>query len=334
MISEFYARFQSLHIYVPFLDANEFVGHISGRRGEGYENWRYALIQDTNNEENAPPLNSGDAMLAVWQATVLLADRSIREDESSIIMYDEFLRELLYHVLMDCQDEVLRTANSVNGDGELVHREINEWLTARGDILNAFSAIIRRQTMVGNHGVGVESELAGRIWRNSWREFKSDPRRTTYSNLACFVNRAQGRYSVGRGVSWDSESQRFRSIPWTLDGRYAEAPPQNSIEVRYWGAVPDKRHRLYRAAGQGGYLVLENHWFGGLPENHRWMQTLEVRSDSTPNSFCVLELWEGPYRQDRAYLRVSCELEQLAPDLRTVIEYHQRQNRMAARPRH
>ena len=334
MASEFYARFQSLHMYVPWDNARDFLRQISGERGEGYEKWRYALIQDTDDEENAPPLNSGEAMMAVWQAAMDLAERGLREDDNRFEMYEEHLEVLCFEILSDSHDEVYRSADDENWDGELVHREIGEWIANNGGILNAFSSILRREARVGHHDVAFENEWSARVLTKCLERISVHTLRRTYSNLACFADRAQGRYAVGSEISWDARTNRFENIPWSLEQRHIQTPPETSIEIRHWGAVPDKRHRVYRAAENAGYLVLENHWFGDLPRNHRWMQTIEVRSDATPDSFCVLELWEGRHPQDRAYLRVVCDLDLVSPDVRTVIDYYERQNRIRVELRH
>ena len=291
--SEFYARFQSLHLYVPFTNASDFLRHVSGERGEGYEKWRYALIQNTANEENAPPLNSGETMMAVWQAAIDLADTTVRVDETSIEMYDEHLETLCIQILCDSHDAVYAAGVNDDWNGETVQREIQEWVTTKGGILNAFSSILWREARFGHHGVAYQNEWSSRVLTKCLEKISSHPLRTTHSNIACFADRARGRYALGSGLTWDSRRNRFESVPWSLETRYIQTPPDNSIEIRHWGAVPDKRHRLYRAAEEGGYAVLENHWFGELPRNQRWMQTIEVRSNNTPDSFSILELWEG-----------------------------------------
>ena len=324
-IAEFYARFQSLHMYVPWDSARDFLWHISGQRGEGYEKWRYALIQNTDDEENAPPLNSEEAMIAIWQIAIDLADSGLREDDNEIEMYEKHLESLCFDMLNESYDEVYRDGVNGNWDGERVQREIGEWMAGKGGVLNALSSILWREARFGHHDVAFESEWSPRILSKCLKRISVHELRRTHSNLACFADRAQGRYAIAKGVSWNTQTNRFETIPWTLEERRLEAPPENSIEIRHWGAVATKRQRLYRAAEESGYLVLENHWFGGLPRNRRWMQTIEVRSDSTPDSVCVLELWEKAHPQEAAYLRVICERDQIAPEALSMVQYFERQ---------
>ena len=326
--SEFYARFQSLHLYIPFNDVGDFLRNVSGERGEGYQKWRYALIQDTANEKNAPPLNSGDAMMAVWQIAIDLADRTVREDDNRIEMYEEHLETLCLGLLNDSHDEVYAAGVNEHWDGEMVLREIHEWIAIRDGILNAFASMLWNAARVGHHGAAFENEWSSRVLSKCLERIACHPLRTTHSDMACFADLAEGRYALQSGLTWNSGRNRFESTPWSLEKRYIQTPPETSIEIRYWGAVPDKRHRLWRAAEEAGYVILENHWFGELPRDQRWMQTIEVRSNATTDSFSILELWEGGHRQDPAYLCVQCEIRDIAPCLREVIEYFERQNRI------
>ena len=317
-------------MYVPWQTASDFLRHISGERGRGYENWRYALIQNTDNEENAPPLNSGEAMVAIWQIAIELADNGLREDNDRIEMYEEHLETLCFGMLNESHDEVYRESVGGNWDGEIVYREISEWIASKGSILNALSLILWREARFGHHDVAFENEWSARVLSKCLERISVHELRRTHSNLACFANRAQGRYAVAKGLSWNAHTNRFETIPWTLEERHLEAPPENSIEIGHWGAVAAKRQRVYRGAEESGYLILENHWFGGLARNRRWMQTIEIRSDSTPDSFCVLEVWERSHPQDGAYLRVICERDQIAPETLTMVQYFERQMEIRA----
>ena len=65
-ISEYYERFQSLHSYVSKRTVPTFLDEVS--RGEnGYGLWRYVLVED---DPGGPPLNSPDAMMAIWRGLV------------------------------------------------------------------------------------------------------------------------------------------------------------------------------------------------------------------------------------------------------------------------
>ena len=61
VVREAYAIYQSLHSYIPFQTADEFLDAI----GAGWEPWRYWLL-----ERNNPPTNHPGAMLEIWHALV------------------------------------------------------------------------------------------------------------------------------------------------------------------------------------------------------------------------------------------------------------------------
>lgn len=68
ILARYYARFQSLHDYIPIVSLPEFLQSISRTDGKGYERWRYALIET----DVKLPTNSSEAMFAIWTSSVQL----------------------------------------------------------------------------------------------------------------------------------------------------------------------------------------------------------------------------------------------------------------------
>ena len=194
-------------------------------------------------------------MMAIWQVAIDLADRTVRDDENRIEMFEEHLETLCLAVLNDSHDEVYAASVNENWDGALVHREIHEWIATKGDILNAFSSILWSEARFGHHGAAFENEWSSRVLTKCLERIARHPLRATHSNIACFANRAQGRYAPGSGVTWDSRRNRFETVPWSLENRYMRTPPENSIEIRHWvlqttsdiGFTAQQQKRVYGA---------------------------------------------------------------------------------------
>ena len=46
VLRDFYGRYQSLHSYITVDTVDGFLGTVSGQCGQGYQRWRYSLIED------------------------------------------------------------------------------------------------------------------------------------------------------------------------------------------------------------------------------------------------------------------------------------------------
>ena len=127
-VEEDYARWQSLHSYVDMPTCEEFLNHIQGDGEDGYQNWRYCLVQD-----QLPVTNSADAMLAAWAA---LLRRNVGRLPRIRSVEDEVVDGITEALNAACGAEEHQRAE--RGEELLSIAEDRQlWAPSRGHLLNA-----------------------------------------------------------------------------------------------------------------------------------------------------------------------------------------------------
>ena len=126
MIRHFYGRFHSLHAYVAIETVDDFLRAVSGPEGDGYERWRYALIENRD-----LPRNSPEALVKVWEVCVQITQDRAWETER-LRKLDEELTSAFW---MELDDMVLNVSVDRQNAGEPfqdIAREIRDWLWSTG----------------------------------------------------------------------------------------------------------------------------------------------------------------------------------------------------------
>ena len=191
--------YQSLHDYIPKETADDFLYAID----EGYETWRYFLL-DGSQKDKWPPTTHPGAMLEIWAALcdILRArqftNHGLRSVERRIIFR---LRELHKDATMQILDP-------------MKEEELNAFINwPQGEYkenLNAYASLIYRreerkpflidELMAAFPSVLVTSPILHKFVENA-EQYKSD------NDLAHFVHRAKTNE-----ISWNSCRKRFEDV--------------------------------------------------------------------------------------------------------------------------
>ena len=289
IIQEFYGRFQSLHSYIPVFNVEDFLTIVSGNRGHGYERWRYALI-----EEDDVPKNSPEALLAIWDACVQLAEE--REwGYHEVQMPEKALKDKLTIYLRSCTQRISVEMQDVGKQLEDVSEELTDWLWNEGHPLNSFARVIRHYSKHGTHGVSDASEWFSRILDDWLLITLEDPAINRRTSLNQFVVAAAGHSPSGESIRWNPETNRFVAIPWSLTACSRAQPPKGAAKLDCRLPMSDRvldspLSSLWVKAAECGYSVLENRSFNGhIDEKVLWFRILQVQNEAGNP---VLSIWQ------------------------------------------
>ena len=147
VVQDFYGRFQSLHSYITVGRVDKFLDRVSGPGGTGYERWRYSLIEDTNLPKNSP-----EALLAIWDACIQIAEYSLWKNQK-VRMPDKELTQKLRQLLNDINLNVSVERHNAGEPLQNTSGEIKDWLWSKGHPLNAFADVLWHFARFGTHGV-------------------------------------------------------------------------------------------------------------------------------------------------------------------------------------
>lgn len=285
VIRDFYGRFQSLHSYIAVQTVDEFLRAVSGPDGDGYERWRYALIENRD-----LPRNSPEALVKVWEVCVQIArDRAWKRERLQKL--DEELTSVFW---MELDDMVLNLSVDRQNAGEPfqdIAREIGDWLWSAGHPLNAFADVLWHVSRYGEHGqTGVSEWLSDALtrWANGGLKNPAIAGRTS---LRAFMTRAQGRTPDGQSIRWNRNANRFEPVPWPLENLQQKALPPNAIVIGDPRPVGVPLWTLWQAAKESGYRVLENLGFSGPPDQEPWFRTHEVQAEDRGDARLLLTMW-------------------------------------------
>ena len=140
LVEKHYGQFISLHDYVPYKTAEEFLIHLAGPKGKGYEDWRYCLIE-------AKPVRdtSVEAMMQIWESIIAAINKADNrnyshgpindlEMELHSVWEDSFLRSSIAH-----QDN-----SDINKNYDLLEhkKEWHNWTRENGGITNSAATLL------------------------------------------------------------------------------------------------------------------------------------------------------------------------------------------------
>ena len=262
ILMRYYARFRSLHSYIPIDTLPGFLQSISRTDGKGYERWRYSLIETGNDL----PTNSAEAMLAIWTSSVQLIGKRLG----------------IEHVILP-EHAVMRQL------GKLLPRVSTEkdaigpvWKECYAEPINYAARLLWEAHR------GIDMELS---WMQSWVDAIKEESKDS-KDLGYFIDRATGSTSTGLGIEWDSQSNCFSAIPWNMEAVVRNETPIGARELysSAWTARPDVLRRVY----QNGYRVREN-WECGYCLDSRWWRTIVAEKIDASGIQGVLTAWLHNY---------------------------------------
>ena len=286
LVHDFYGRFQSLHSYVPIADAEEFLTEISGPGGDGYERWRYTLIED-----RPLPRNSPEALAAIWGVCVQMAEQNLWTNQR-VHMPD---RQLTQHFCQQLDMLMMRVSVERQNAGEAfrdVSGEIRDWLWREGHPLNAFAQVLWNSSRYGVHGAdGVSDWLSEALTR--WvRDILASPAASARTTLRAFLNRAQGHTPDGASIRWNPQAERFEATPWSLEDCFVDALPPEATPIADPAPRGTPLHTLWTAARESSCRALENRAFNGPADRESWFCTLQIQAEDAGTVKPLLSMWQ------------------------------------------
>ena len=315
VVQDFYGRFQSLHTYVPFADADRFLMEISGPQGAGYERWRYTLIED-----RLPPLNSPETLTAIWGVCVQMAEQNLWRNQR-VQMPDNQLMQLFCQQLETLTFKVSVERQNAGEAFQDVSGEIRDWLSRAGHPLNAFSEVIWNFSRYGSHGAEGVSDWLSELLTRWVRHLLKNPAVSARTSLRAFLNRARGYTPDGAGLRWNPQSKRFEATPWTLEDHIIDTLPPKAIPIVDPSPRATPLNTLWTAARESGCQVLENRAFNGPVNQEFWFCTLRVQGENAGTVKPVLSMWQKR-NDDHDFFHVVDEAapEEMAQPLRRWID--------------
>ena len=315
IVRDFFGRFQSLHSYITLEGLDQFLEEVSSPKGDGYERWRYTLI-----EEKQLPRNSPEALAAVWGVSVAIAEEGIRENQR-VRMPDEELAWQLCQQLEVTVDRVSIDRQNAGGPFQNIEPEIRTWLRKSGHPLNAFAEVLWHFSRYGSHGVEYASDWLSDTVQRWVKDILESPAAPGPTSLRSFIHRAQGHTREGGSIRWNPNTKRFEAVPWSLDTRSQADLPLNATVVGDLTRQGTQLRMLWEAAKDSGYRVLENRSFAGSAEPHVWFRTLEVQAEDEGNVKPVLTMWQRRDDDDvLVYMVEECPRDAMSQRVRAWID--------------
>ncbi len=289
-IGEYYSCFQSLHSYIGSSTAQQFLQEVSGpKSGQGYERWRYTLIED-----KPLPKNSPEALISIWDVSVQIAIQKIWENQR-IRMPNDHLKEVF---LQNLESELMKVTVRRQNEGEKfqdISNEVKEWLWQYKNPLNSIACALWNFSRFNHHGQEGVSEWFSEVLEEFLKSISKNCEKEGNTSIRAFFNRAQGLTSEGSSIRWNSDANRFESEPWSLPNLFRNSPPSNGVkfrDTREWG-LPLAALWFYSKIA--GYKVLENRSFKGAPDDEAVFCTHQIVSQDVDRKEVIFSFWQSKY---------------------------------------
>ena len=313
VVRDFYGRFQSLHSYITVKTVGEFLRAVSEADGHGYMRWRYTLIEDM-----PVPRNSPEALMAVWEVCVQIAQERAWEMQR-VRMPNEALAWEFCNELETLELNVSVDRQNAGEPFQDIAGETKDWLWRTGHPLNAFADVLWNISRYDEHGQADVSEWLSDALTRWAIKLLNSPAIASRTSLRAFVERAQGRTPDGQSLRWNRKANRFEDVPWSLESRHQAALPPDAVVI---GDPTGMRLRLlWQAAKRSGYRVLENRAFKGPTNEDLWFRTVELHAAADGDKRPILSIWQKRNSDEfEFYMVEQCSREAIGADMRTWIE--------------
>ena len=129
-----YAKFQSLHYYIPIDNVDSFLDAIDA----GYQAWRYFLIEGSE-EGRWPPTTHAGAMLDIWSALTDIIQARVFTNHGL-----HCVDRRIFYYLNQKLTLGAWTRNSFSGNGKAEIGEMNRWKQSYNHAINAYVDLFYR----------------------------------------------------------------------------------------------------------------------------------------------------------------------------------------------
>ena len=283
-----YAVWQSLYDYLPIPTCAQFLDHIQGDNKKGHEDWRYCLIQG-----HVPPLNSTDAMLAIWTALLRCCEERTQIPHRGTRTADEEVRVGLSECLeRACSDREQRAAENDEPIPPL-REELTRWAPSGACMMNNMSALLGHREKYREVPEREGSEPIRQVLAYCLMRLKDDARRGARGALPTFVRRALGYFPTGESVRWNPETRRFENVPWPLQSETKERVPQDATRVEPEDNADGRLREIWHHARVAGYEVKEIREFAADPDQAaRWHLRMRVYDPHEGAERTRISVWQ------------------------------------------
>ena len=307
----FYRTFQSLHDYIPYAHLDEFMPQVSGEGGDGYERWRYILIQP-----DAIPASSVEGLLGIWDAAVQVGQTQDRDNKTLATPAHQVLWRM--DALLDLISINVGVELGRDGRGPVeAHEEVRRWFRESEGPLNALSGLVWRDYRGIPPEQTMDSDLLAEILRRflgELRRCETDERNT---HVRQFMNRVQGTSGRGKGIQWDAGARIFEPVPCDLERETCRDQPEGSYRIT--NGAYTTRVALLQLLFQRNFRVRENPTGDGEMPEEGWLCTVSADKWEADRGKCSVKIWEDRWR-DEMFVELEGDDEDRAGSLRQLVE--------------
>ena len=309
MLEDDYIQFQSIHCYIPMEDIDSFLENVSGSDGRGYQLWRYSLIE----YYNQPPVNSVEAMIAVWGTCIEICEYRIYQNFEPRLPAQK-IQFILNRSFNGAYRKVCIFDQNQGKPFPDIRLEIN-FLYQRFDCrLNLFAKILWNYDRFETHGLADVSKKLSEVINEFAKSILENREKYKDSSLKLFLDRSIGRTIIGESIKWNSQSGKFENVPWSLDYRSVESEPKNAIKVRIY--TENEIKWLRTIFYKNDFIIKENLSFNNedISEKDHYCCIMQVSEKGIKEP--VFSLWQQKIYADRIfYFKEENMIESLNPEI-------------------
>ena len=284
-----YTVWRSLYDYLPISTCAEFLNHIQGDDNEGHLEWRYCLIQG-----HLPPINSADAMLAIWASLVRRCEeRAGIPHLPGARTADDAVRlglcECLERACLDCE---LRAAENDEPIPPL-REELKRWAPSGACLVNNMAALLGHGERYLEVPEREGSEPMRRVLAACLAQLSRDAGEGRRGVLPTFARRALGYFPTGESVRLNPDTMRFENVPWPLQSKTRDNAPEGATRVAPEENANGRLRDIWHYARVADYQVKETREFAvNLDRPVQWHLRMRVSDQHEGAETARISVWQ------------------------------------------
>jgi len=320
LIEDHYAQFLSLHDYIPYKTAHEFLTHLAGPNGKGYEEWRYCLIEATPVRDT-----SVEAMMQIWESIIAAINKADDRNHSHGPINDLAIE---LHSIWDSsfiKSSIAYQDNSDTKENYDLREHKDEWYNwtqKSGGIINSAAALLWQR---GRGETTEKNSFLSEIVRDTILSYQTEIIRqissTSNFNMKYWAARASMNGIILRE---EAGKLRFTDPDTRLPERWCKEQPKDSVVLKLddyaHGRVYWIRDFLYR----NKFEVRENNVpFNPIEtEQAEYLLTVMGVKEADGEVPIEVEIWTTPKTGPmRAAISVrGSEKNKMVQELRSIVQ--------------
>ena len=254
LIEEHYAQFISLHDYVPYKTAQEFLIHLAGPKGKGYEDWRYCLIE-------AKPVRdtSVEAMMQIWEGIIAAIDKADNRNYSHGPIND---LEIELGTIWESSFISSSIAYQDNLDMKKIYdplehkKEWYNWTRENGGITNSAATLLWQHR---RGGTTERSLVLSETIRGTVLLYHTDIEKKI-SNTDDFNTKYWAARAITNGIVLHKETGKFRFTDpdIRLPDQWCKEQPKDTVVLKLDDYAPGRVYKIRDFLYRNKFEVREN----------------------------------------------------------------------------